>query len=313
MVAVDEHSEPTEDAQTKAELQKQTDGLQSQITDMHRAREITGENPDLSSEVQSLRDKLDEHSKQLEQSAEKLSQIQSENTVLRDQNQALNMVGNKKRHFNTPIRPMGNLNTPSTRGGTTDTPPTSGVAGATREGTENPQIHDLEESDSEPEPGKEAPERTAATESSITAYPEQIFSKRFDAMQFMVERLPGVAPPIRRSNLDSYADTPSWRKSSQSRCRESSPSPASRCMTVLATPTITSHNTSKGCWRLHSLRNPAKPRCAKGLSDKFVEQFASSRSLEKTSDGLYEIHQHRVEPMRDYIARFNQEKVAVPE
>ncbi|KAF2566882.1 hypothetical protein F2Q70_00002023 [Brassica cretica] len=50
-----------------------------------------------------------------------------------------------------------------------------------------------------------------------------------------------------------------------------------------------------------------------GLNDKFVEKFASSRSLEKTSDGLYEILQHRVEPLRDYIARFNQEKVAVPE
>ncbi|CAN6822070.1 unnamed protein product [Brassica oleracea] len=33
------------------------------------------------------------------------------------------------------------------------------------------------------------------------------------------------------------------------------------------------------------------------LSDKFVEQFASSRSLEKTSDGLYEVLQHRVEPL----------------
>ncbi|KAF3600894.1 hypothetical protein F2Q69_00035616 [Brassica cretica] len=36
-----------------------------------------------------------------------------------------------------------------------------------------------------------------------------------------------------------------------------------------------------------------------GLSDKFVEQFASSKSVEKTSDGLYEILQHRVEPLRD--------------
>ncbi|KAL0689468.1 hypothetical protein Bca4012_089146 [Brassica carinata] len=52
---------------------------------------------------------------------------------------------------------------------TTDTHHASRVAGATREGTENPQIHDLEESDSEPEPGKEEPEK-AATESSITAY-----------------------------------------------------------------------------------------------------------------------------------------------
>ncbi|XP_013651589.1 uncharacterized protein LOC106356369 [Brassica napus] len=49
------------------------------------------------------------------------------------------------------------------------------------------------------------------------------------------------------------------------------------------------------------------------LSDNFGEQFASSRSLEKISDDLYEILQHRVEPLRDYIARFNQEKVAVPE
>ncbi|KAF3547503.1 hypothetical protein DY000_02008188 [Brassica cretica] len=49
------------------------------------------------------------------------------------------------------------------------------------------------------------------------------------------------------------------------------------------------------------------------LSDNFVEQFASSRSLEKISDGLYEILQHRVKPLRDYIARFNQEKVAVLE
>ncbi|KAF2573010.1 hypothetical protein F2Q70_00002836 [Brassica cretica] len=49
------------------------------------------------------------------------------------------------------------------------------------------------------------------------------------------------------------------------------------------------------------------------LRDKFVEQFASSRDLEKTSDSLYVILQHRSEPLRGYIARFNQEKVAIPE
>ena len=97
---------------------------------------------------------------------------------------------------------MGDLKTPSTGEDTTDAPPASWVAGAAQVGTENPQIHDLEESDSEPEPEE------AETESSITAYLEQMFSKRFDAMQSMVERLPGVAPPIRRSNLDSYADNP---------------------------------------------------------------------------------------------------------
>ncbi|XP_056851580.1 uncharacterized protein LOC130500665 [Raphanus sativus] len=49
------------------------------------------------------------------------------------------------------------------------------------------------------------------------------------------------------------------------------------------------------------------------LSDKFVEQFASSRDLEKNSDDLYEILQHRNEPLRSYIAHFNQVKVAIPE
>ena len=43
------------------------------------------------------------------------------------------------------------------------------------------------------------------------------------------------------------------------------------------------------------------------LSNGFVEKFTSSRNMEKTSDSLYEILQHRVEPLRDYIARFNQE------
>ena len=102
---------------------------------------------------------------------------------------------------------MGSLSTPNTGEGTTNATPASGAAGATREGIEDHQVHDLEESDSEPETEKEEPDKTSA-ESSITAYLEQMFSKRFDAMQSMVERLPGVAPPIRRSNPDSYTDTP---------------------------------------------------------------------------------------------------------
>ncbi|KAF3523525.1 hypothetical protein F2Q69_00047190 [Brassica cretica] len=49
------------------------------------------------------------------------------------------------------------------------------------------------------------------------------------------------------------------------------------------------------------------------LNDKFMEQFASSKDLEKTSDSLYEILQHQAEPLQGYIARFNKEKVAIPE
>ncbi|KAF2539259.1 hypothetical protein F2Q68_00020633 [Brassica cretica] len=42
----------------------------------------------------------------------------------------------------------------------------------------------------------------------MAAYQEHMLSKRLDAMQSMVERLPGVAPPIRKSNPQSYVDTP---------------------------------------------------------------------------------------------------------
>ncbi|KAF3584710.1 hypothetical protein F2Q69_00028783 [Brassica cretica] len=297
---VDEHNEPSDDAQRVAELQKQVDGMQSQITEMNRTREATGENPNLSSEVQSLKEKLDEHSKQLEQSAEKLSQLLSENTVLQDQNQARSMGGNKKHRFNTQL--LG-----------------SGVAEATHEGAENPQVHSLEESDSEPESDKETPEKKSATGYSMTAYLEKMFSKRFDAMQSMVERLPGVAPPIRRSNLDSYADTPFVEGIASVEMPKKFSFPSIKMYDWTGDP---DDHIAQYKQRMLAVALPKESREAtmcKGfgsiligpalqwyinlptrsissftiLNDKFVEQFASSRSLEKTSDGLYEILQHR--------------------
>ncbi|KAL5789154.1 hypothetical protein ACOSQ2_004042 [Xanthoceras sorbifolium] len=48
------------------------------------------------------------------------------------------------------------------------------------------------------------------------------------------------------------------------------------------------------------------------LTDTFVEQFASSRKLEKQSDDLYTISQRRGERPRDFVGRFNHEKVSIP-
>ncbi|KAH0872915.1 LOW QUALITY PROTEIN: hypothetical protein HID58_070277 [Brassica napus] len=84
------HDELPEATQREAELQRQVDDLQDT-------------NPELSSEFQILKEKLDEHSKQLEQSAENLSQLESENLTLRDENQALNASSNNKRRFRTQI------------------------------------------------------------------------------------------------------------------------------------------------------------------------------------------------------------------
>ncbi|KAH0873073.1 hypothetical protein HID58_070435, partial [Brassica napus] len=97
IMAVDEQNELPEATQREAELQRQLDGLQSQVTELHKTREEA--NPELSSEVQSPKEKLNERSKQLGQSAKKLSQLESDNLNLQDENQALNAASNKKRRF----------------------------------------------------------------------------------------------------------------------------------------------------------------------------------------------------------------------
>ncbi|KAH0928989.1 hypothetical protein HID58_014716 [Brassica napus] len=101
-MAVDEQDNPSEFTPREAELQRQIDGLQGQVTDLHKARETT-KHLELSSEVQSLKEKLGEHSKQLELSAKKLNQLQMENTALRNQNKAPNTTSNKNRRFNTRV------------------------------------------------------------------------------------------------------------------------------------------------------------------------------------------------------------------
>ncbi|KAF3485405.1 hypothetical protein F2Q69_00052554 [Brassica cretica] len=148
-------------------------------------------NPELSSEFKSLKEKLNEHSKQLEQSAEKLSQLESENLNLRDENQALNTASNKKRRFRAQVRPMPTLETPNS-GTDANLPPTaSGGDTSTREKARDAQTYDVEDSESEPEPNKEAPDGATKAESPMVVYLEQMFTKRLYAMQSMVERLPG--------------------------------------------------------------------------------------------------------------------------
>ncbi|KAL0716143.1 hypothetical protein Bca4012_065465 [Brassica carinata] len=202
------HNDLLEATPRQVELQRQLDGLQNKATELHKAREGATDGPELSSEVQSLKEKLEEHSKYLEQSAEKLGRLESENLALRDENQALNMASNKKRHFRARIRSMPDLETPSSGAGVTHPSPVLDGDGAPREKTEAAQVYDIEDSDSELEPEQEALNGAAAARPSSNAYLEQIFAEKFDAIQSLVERLPGVAPPIRKSNRNSYAEFP---------------------------------------------------------------------------------------------------------
>ncbi|KAF2595635.1 hypothetical protein F2Q68_00010436 [Brassica cretica] len=122
IMAEDEQDELPEATQREVELQRQIDGLQSQVTELHKTREEA--NPELSSEFQSLKEKLKDHYKELKQSSEMLSQLESENLNLRDENQALNTVSKKKGRFRAQVRPMPTLETPNSGTGA-NLPPTA--------------------------------------------------------------------------------------------------------------------------------------------------------------------------------------------
>ena len=59
-MAVDKHDELPEATQREAELERQIDGLQNQVTELYKTGEET--NPELSLEFQSLKEKVNEHS-----------------------------------------------------------------------------------------------------------------------------------------------------------------------------------------------------------------------------------------------------------
>ncbi|KAF2575185.1 hypothetical protein F2Q70_00003766 [Brassica cretica] len=81
-MALEDHDDESQAAPREIELLNRLDALQSQVTELHKARE-TIENPELLSEVQSVKDKLDEYSKQLGKSAEKLGDRSRESCPLR--------------------------------------------------------------------------------------------------------------------------------------------------------------------------------------------------------------------------------------
>ncbi|KAF2531373.1 hypothetical protein F2Q70_00029541 [Brassica cretica] len=234
---------------------------------------------------------------------------------------------------------MPTLETPNS-GTDANLPPTaSGGDASTREMAKDAQTYDVEDSEPELKSDKEAPDGARKVESPMVAYLEQIFTKRLDAMKSMVKRLPGVAPPIRKSNPDSYADTPFTDEITliempmkfsfpNIKAYDGTTDPDDRVaqyrqrMLAVALPKGSREATMcKGLgstltgpalqWYINILSRSIAFFAV--LSDKFVEQFASSRDLEKTSDSLYKILQHRAEPLRGYIARFSQEKVAIPE
>ena len=112
-------------------------------------------------------------------------------------------------------------------------------------GLSEAQTYDGEDSDSEPKPDKEASDGAARADSLMIAHLHQMFSDSLDAMQSMLERLLGIAPPIRKSNPDLYANTPFTDEITLIEMPGSYFSPVSRRITAPLIRTTKSPNTDR--------------------------------------------------------------------
>ncbi|XP_056850812.1 uncharacterized protein LOC130500119 [Raphanus sativus] len=164
------------------------------------------------------------------------------------------------------------------------------------------------DSDSDMEDEEYSPDDPEISDPALAAYLERVVSERFGTIQSMVERLPGAAPPIRRSNQGSYSDTPFVEEIASVEMPQKCSFPSIKMYEGIGDP---DNHIAQYKQRMLAVAIPRDAR--KATIDKFVEQFASSRDLEKNLDDLYEILQHRNEPLRSYIARFNQANVATHE
>ncbi|XP_056847418.1 uncharacterized protein LOC130498091 [Raphanus sativus] len=172
--------------------------------------------------------------------------------------------------------------------------------------TANDETRVQVDSDSDAEDEEYSPDDPGISDPSLAAYLERVVSERFGTIQSMVERLSGVAPPIRRSTGDPDNYLAQYKQRMLAVAIRRDAREATICKGFRSTLTGPALQ-----WYINLHIKSIKSFAA--LRDKFVEQLASSRDLEKNSDDLYEILQHRNEPFRTYIARFNQAKVAIPE
>ncbi|XP_010468710.1 PREDICTED: uncharacterized protein LOC104748823 [Camelina sativa] len=174
--------------------------------------------------------------------------------------------------------------------------------------------------------------------SAEPTYLEAMLTKRLGAVEAMIERLPGMAPPIRKSNLHSYADTPFSDEIALTEMPRNFSLPTMKMYDGTTDPDNHIAQYKKRMFKTAIQKECREATMCKGfgstltgaalqwfinlpngsinsfasLTDLFVEQFASSRNLEKTSDDLYEVRQKKDESLRAYVGRFNKEKVSIP-
>ncbi|KAL5564706.1 hypothetical protein UlMin_027870 [Ulmus minor] len=124
-------------------------------------------------------------------------------------------------------------------------------------------------------------------------------------MEALIQKIPGVPAPIKKSLPHSYADSPFVDSIALVEMPRKFSFPNMKIYDGTTDPTdhIASYKQ-----RMFTAAIPREQREACMCK----KQFASSKKLEKLSGDLYRIQQRRTESLRDYVGRFNREKVSIP-
>ncbi|XP_057789072.1 uncharacterized protein LOC131005932 [Salvia miltiorrhiza] len=123
-------------------------------------------------------------------------------------------------------------------------------------------------------------------------------ARKLSEMEALIQRIPGVPAPIHKSSENCYADSPFVDEIAlvEMPVKFSFPS-----MQIFDGTTDPTDHIAQYKQRMFTAAIPCELR----------QQYASSRKLEKISEDLYAVVQQRGEPLRDYISRFNKEKVSI--
>ena len=165
---------------------------------------------------------------------------------------------------------------------------------------------------------------------------EQIVAKRFAEMEAMIQRIPRVPTPLKKSLPHSYVDSPFVDSMVEMPKKFAFPNmkmyngtidpmdhiasykkrmftaaiPCEQCETCMCKSFSSNLQGPALQWYMNLPNNSIS--LFTQLTNTFVEQFASSKILEKLSSDLYRIQQWHTESLRDYVRCFNREKVSIP-
>ncbi|KAH6773830.1 hypothetical protein C2S51_012234 [Perilla frutescens var. frutescens] len=130
--------------------------------------------------------------------------------------------------------------------------------------------------------------------------------QRLAGIEAMITRIPGVPLPIRKAAPNSFADSPFVDEIGLTEMPSKFTLPSMKLFNGTSDPDDHIAQYKQKMFIAANQSTSEKPAYL------FVEQFASSQKIEKHSDNLYAIIQYPNETLRNYVARFNREKVEIP-